>query len=85
MATAGVNRADTYLAWYFTVASARSLAGRVLSMRDDAFGKLNGQAPEFEVTGTDTEDLAARHRQDRDRAPTRCRCTSTRAASPALA
>ena len=33
------------LAWYFTVASARSLAGRALSMRDDAFGKLNGRRP----------------------------------------
>jgi hypothetical protein len=57
MAAAGVNRADTYLSWYFTVASANSLAGRALSMRDDAFGKLNGQAPEFTVTDTSTDDL----------------------------
>jgi hypothetical protein len=57
LANVGVNRADTYQAWYFTVASADSLAGRALSMRDDAFGKLNGQAPEFAITGTSTDDL----------------------------
>lgn len=50
LADAGVNRADTFLAWSFTVASADSLAGRVLSMRDDAFGRLNGQSPKFNVT-----------------------------------
>ena len=57
LAAVGVNRTDTYLSWYFTVASADSLAGRMLSMRDDAFGKLNGQAPEFTVTRTSTDDL----------------------------
>ncbi len=57
IAEVGVNRADTYLAWYFTVASADTLAGRALSMRDDAFGKLNGQAPEFTITDTRTDDL----------------------------
>lgn len=57
LATAGVNRADTYLAWTFTVASADSLAGAVLSMRDDAFGRLNGGAPKFAVTGERTTDL----------------------------
>ena len=57
LADAGVNRADTYLAWTFSVASAESLAGRVLTMRDDAFGRLSGGAPEFEVTTTSTEDL----------------------------
>lgn len=57
LATAGVNRADTYLAWHFTVASADSLAGRALAMRDDAMGRLNGQAPKFKVTETRTSDL----------------------------
>ncbi|MHB1139336.1 MAG: hypothetical protein ACYC2O_10305 [Microthrixaceae bacterium] len=57
IAAVGVNRADTYLAWWFTVASADSLAGRALSMRDDAFGKLNGQAPQFDITETRTDDL----------------------------
>ena len=57
MATAGVNRADLYLSWWFTVASADSLAGNVLAMRDDAFGRLNGEAPKFEITGTRTTDL----------------------------
>jgi len=57
MATAGVNRADLYLSWYFTVASAKSLAGRVLAMRDDAFGRLDGGSPEFAITGTRTTGL----------------------------
>jgi hypothetical protein len=57
LAAAGVNRADLYLSWWFTVASADSLAGNVLAMRDDAFGRLNGGAPKFEVTGTRTDDL----------------------------
>ncbi|MCZ7630745.1 MAG: hypothetical protein M5U19_17680 [Microthrixaceae bacterium] len=45
-----MNRSDVYLAWWFTVASPQSLAGNVLSMRDDAMGRLNGGAPAFEVT-----------------------------------
>lgn len=56
-AAVGINRADLYLTWYFTVASANTLAGRMLSMRDDAFGKLNGQSPTFAVTGTRTTGL----------------------------
>jgi hypothetical protein len=50
LASAGINRKDLYLAWWFTVASADSLAGRVLQMRDDAFGKLKGSSPAFEIT-----------------------------------
>lgn len=57
LADAGVNRADTYLAWWFTVASSQSLAGPVLAMRDDAFGQLNGGAPEFTVTEESREDV----------------------------
>ncbi len=57
MAAAGVNRADLYLSWWFTVASAETLAGNVLAMREDAFGRLNGGAPKFEVTATRTTDL----------------------------
>jgi hypothetical protein len=55
-----VERAELYLAWDFTVASAGNLAGRVLSMRDDTFaalgdtdladGRIEGQAPAFQVT-----------------------------------
>lgn len=59
MALAGVNRADLDLAWWFTVASSDSLAGNVLSMRGDAFGKLGGSAPPFtvdEVITADTPD-----------------------------
>jgi len=37
---AGVERGQLYLAWDFTVASERSLAGRMLHIRDDAFETL---------------------------------------------
>ena len=57
MAAAGVARQGLYLAWTFTVASPESLAGRVLSMRDDAFGKVSGLPPAYSVTGTQTTDL----------------------------
>lgn len=57
MAEAGVNRADLYLSWHFTVASAKTLAGRALAMRDDAFGRLTGNAPEHTVTEVRTDDL----------------------------
>ncbi|MEZ5237930.1 MAG: hypothetical protein R2716_02900 [Microthrixaceae bacterium] len=55
LAADGVNRADTYLTWWFTVASPESLAGNVLSMRDDAMGKLNGGAPEYSIDEVVTE------------------------------
>jgi hypothetical protein len=57
---AGVAREDLYLAWDFTVASARSLAGRMLAIRDDAFaqlgdhdlgdGRIAGRPPRYELT-----------------------------------
>jgi hypothetical protein len=56
---AGVSRGNLYLAWDFTVASARSLAGRMLHIRDQAFAGLGdrnlgdlaveGSAPAFTV------------------------------------
>ncbi|MAY35178.1 MAG: hypothetical protein CMN84_03655, partial [Spongiibacteraceae bacterium] len=39
--TAGVTTDSLYLAWDFTVASTRNLAGRILHMRDDAFYALD--------------------------------------------
>jgi hypothetical protein len=61
---AGIARRDLYLAWDFTVASARNLSERMLAIRDDAFGQLGdadlgdltveGSAPAFTVT--DVED-----------------------------
>src|SRR5690606_25407224 len=57
LASAGVNRADTYLAWDFTVASARSLAGRLLTMRDDAMGRLNSSEQNITVEEVRTDDL----------------------------
>ena len=63
---AGIERGDLYLAWDFTVASEKSLTGRMLQIRDDAFAKLGdtnlsdltvqGSAPNFLVT--QVENLA---------------------------
>ncbi|MDI3289478.1 hypothetical protein [Polyangium sp. 15x6] len=50
LAGAGVERKELYLAWDFTVASAKSTAGRMLHIRDDAFEKLGNAAPTFTVT-----------------------------------
>lgn len=44
LAAAGVAKDDLYLAWDFTVASEENLAGRILHMRDDAFGRILGDA-----------------------------------------
>ena len=59
---AGIERRDLYLAWDFTVASRRSLSGRMLSIRNRAFAglgdrnlrdlRVEGSAPPFTVTGT---------------------------------
>lgn len=57
MAAAGVGREGLYLAWTFTVASPQSLAGRVLAMRDDAFGKLAGLPPTYRIAEVQTTDL----------------------------
>jgi hypothetical protein len=46
---AGIDRDDLYLAWDFTVASARNTTERLLFMRDDAFGRLGMAAPNFTV------------------------------------
>jgi hypothetical protein len=46
----GVARDELYMAWDFTVASTRNLAGRVLHMRDTALAELDGSAPAFEIT-----------------------------------
>ncbi len=55
MATAGIARQGLYLSWYFTVAGADTLAGRALSMRDDAFGRLAGASPKYQITSVDTK------------------------------
>ncbi|MEJ7787246.1 MAG: hypothetical protein WKF96_20790 [Solirubrobacteraceae bacterium] len=57
---AGIARGDLTQAWDFTVASADSLAGRMLEIRDDAFAqlgdenladlKVEGDAPAFTLT-----------------------------------
>lgn len=57
LADAGVNRSDLYLAWDFTVASSGSLAGGVLSMRQESFGQLAGASPAFSVDDVDTTGL----------------------------
>lgn len=52
-ARTGVTRQHLYLAWDFTVASARGLAGGMLHMRDDAYASLGHQVPAFQVTSVD--------------------------------
>ena len=62
---AGIARADLYLAWDFTVGSAERIAGRMLKLRDEAFGELGdtdladlhvqGTAPLYAIT--DSEDF----------------------------
>ncbi len=52
LADHGVSRHNLYLAWDFTVASESNLTGRMLHIRDDAFAKLGGGAPQFTVTST---------------------------------
>lgn len=57
---AGIPRQSLYLAWDFTVASRRSITGRMLAIRDDAFAELGdtdlddleveGRAPVYVVT-----------------------------------
>jgi hypothetical protein len=58
MAAAGVPRSNLYLSWHFTVAGPDTLAGRLLAMRDDAFGRLDGNgSPEFTIEDVSTDDL----------------------------
>jgi len=69
LAEAGVARRDLYLAWDFTTASTKNVAGRLLSIRDQAFadlgvtpralaaGTVTGRAPSFTVDKV-TEDPA---------------------------
>lgn len=47
---AGVERDEITLAWDFTIASQQSLTERLLAIRDDAFARLGGGAPVFEIT-----------------------------------
>lgn len=70
LASAGIDRNDLYLAWDFTVASAQSIAGRALHIRDDAFRKLgdfdladlvpSGNAPAFVIDSVE-EIASGRH------------------------
>jgi hypothetical protein len=59
LASAGIEREDLHLAWDFTIASPRSLAGRMLHIRDDAFDILGSGSPTFSVTGVTTPTVAA--------------------------
>jgi len=66
LGSAGVARDDLYLAWDFTVASAKSTTQRMLSIRDRAFaelgdanladGKVAGRSPTFTINPDDPTD-----------------------------
>jgi hypothetical protein len=63
LARGGVRKHRLYLAWDFTVASAHTLAGDVLHMRDDAYAQLGSGVPSFTVTQIDqnpSADIARR-------------------------
>jgi hypothetical protein len=72
---AGIDRASLYLAWDFTVSSDRSIAERMLHMRDDAFAGLGdtnladltveGDAPQFNVTDVENFTPAENERMAR--------------------
>src|SRR4051794_811250 len=63
---AGIRQSSLFLAWDFTVASEKNLAGRMLHIRDDAFGQLGdsnlsdlkiaGNAPAFRVSQVENFD-----------------------------
>ncbi|MGB6426465.1 MAG: hypothetical protein WBF18_14390 [Solirubrobacterales bacterium] len=63
--TAGIRRANLYVAWDFTVASDQNIARRALHIRDDAFSQLGdteladgvvaGAAPSFSVDTVNTD------------------------------
>jgi len=50
LGAAGVERDSLQLAWTFTVATAESISGRMLHIRDDALAQLGDAAPAFTVT-----------------------------------
>ena len=49
LAQHAVDRSDLWLAWDFTIASADSIAGRMLHVRDEAFAELGDAVPSFTV------------------------------------
>ena len=50
LASAGVSKSGTYLVWDFTIGSRKSITGRLLSMRDQAFQDLKGRVPDYSVS-----------------------------------
>lgn len=90
---AGIARGDLYLAWDFTVASARSITERMLTMRDDAFAKLgdtdlsdltvDGAAPQYTITSaTDNPDASRPDIARRIDGTVRVPCYMTRCTAP---
>jgi hypothetical protein len=57
LAEVDVAREDLQLAWHFTVASAESIAGPLLAMRDDAFERLGDGPADFRVDQVVVNDL----------------------------
>ncbi len=73
---AGIPRGSLYMAWDFTVASAESIAGRVLAMRDDAFARLGDtNLADLTVQGSSPHSRSRARRRTRSR---RC-CGGSRA------
>src|SRR5688572_29065031 len=66
LAEAGIARDSLYLAWDFTVASERNLTERMLHIRDQALGALDGRSPAFAVKEVVTLDPATEPRIARE-------------------
>jgi hypothetical protein len=70
---AGITKSSVYLAWKFTVASSKSLTGRLISMRNQAFQQLGdthladrivqGRSPTFEIDHARTTDFTVQQNQ----------------------
>src|SRR5438309_801869 len=58
LAEAGWNKQDLSLAWDFTTASTQNVTGRLLAIRDDAFGQL-GEKPQDQAKGVVTPGSTA--------------------------
>ncbi len=56
LAEIDVKRNELFLAWDFTVASTENISARVLHMRDQGLGDLDGKSPSFTINTTERND-----------------------------
>ena len=78
---AGIRRSNLYLAWDFTVASDENIAGRMLAMRNDAFGQL-GDTTMADLTVQGSSPGVHGHRRRRTSPRRRTRRSRARSSAP---